>query len=527
MLTWRKIWINKKKINNFHSSDNVTYLIIFFRRALIFFGLLCLACFIFILGFISKLDAGHPCEQILHIQREFFGAGKAIDQPGNLNQINIDLRLKTESCFNIVRPKAKLANNSTWSEFKIQQGLQKQTIFIYSAHFDDRATGRDLPHVRILATSSGDLAHYQLSCQFWYPSLQMPYVATASIDLLQDNGNVKEYMFSCEVFSTDPKPTHLSLTAGDKCCNATNVVKINMSIRQKPSQVLGLCVLDAHHLDIAEHPYWLIEWLEMYRLLGVRHVTFYNTSTLPAKVHGVIEGYVLSGVAELCPMTSPEPAGFRQGLSLSNNDNGLTHIILNDCLLKNLYRYRYTLVSGYNSIIIPQSGQSYQQAFQLFLHYTKGKAAIPSLSFDRLYFTIEKSNKDDLSSGLWIENKKKISPMNGGDVIAPLMVDLDSCVFVKDGECLAEEWGEQARGGGRRLIPHKGLHAGRRVASAHSFFMQCQQGNSHKCLQKEVRDIGGEDGSQQDPSDSFKQMMSNLRIRVKSMHDIIRLDYDW
>ena len=96
-----------------------------------------------------------------------------------------------------------------------------------------------------------------------------------------------------------------------------------------------------------------IEWMEMYKIFGVTEVNIYDSGIQNTEIHDVFQHYIKEGVLNVIYMP---PAVF----SVEKNAHRLSSpASLNDCMMRNMYRYRYMIVVDLDEIIIPKLDKNY------------------------------------------------------------------------------------------------------------------------------------------------------------------------
>ena len=102
-----------------------------------------------------------------------------------------------------------------------------------------------------------------------------------------------------------------------------------------------------------------IEWFELHRMFGVTDFTLYNaTAQLSADVQRVFDYYTKRGLLQLHQIQPPDFA--RHVKNRYAADLGM-RLALNDCMYRNMYRYRYIVVVDLDEILVPLQHRSYQQ----------------------------------------------------------------------------------------------------------------------------------------------------------------------
>lgn len=90
----------------------------------------------------------------------------------------------------------------------------------------------------------------------------------------------------------------------------------------------------------------LIEFLELNKLLGISHFTFYNASTGPS-ASCLLQEYINEGVVSVLSWDLPIQS------KTEIRTEGM-FAALNDCLYRNMYRYSYIAFIDIDEFIVPR-----------------------------------------------------------------------------------------------------------------------------------------------------------------------------
>ena len=239
--------------------------------------------------------------------------------------------------------------NEVWHKQMIGNS---DSVAVFSAFYDDRKSfSKTSAFIRLFTVTTSTLTQ-QLFCQVWYAGLDRPLVTTANF---QDTGrglgyNGKKYqerMYSCEVPRTLPvAATHVSLVSSE-CDHSDILVPVEVAQREQVHD-LGVCVVVAYG-DINQHR--LIEWVELNRILGVKEINVYD-SRVSSRTRQVFQFYEETGFLQV-RRSAPAVEGWCvwcQKLSAIAT--------LNDCLYRNMFRYKHVAVIDFDEVILPHQHDS-------------------------------------------------------------------------------------------------------------------------------------------------------------------------
>ena len=113
----------------------------------------------------------------------------------------------------------------------------------------------------------------------------------------------------------------------------------------------------------------LVEWIELLSLLGADKVFLYQLEIHP-NVSKVLDYYVKKGKVDLTPISLPghQPnVKILQHLYLKSKTNNKRQnelIPYNDCLYRNIYRYKYVALLDIDEVILPKSRHTWAELMQ-------------------------------------------------------------------------------------------------------------------------------------------------------------------
>jgi len=258
-------------------------------------------------------------------------------------------------------------------------------VYVFSAFYDSRPN-LDWPHVRIIGVAEYDVRIYKLCCLLWYSSRRRPDVAEITVTevggkyIPRSQPMLGQYIFSCRASGngTDP-PDYVSLVA-PRAAKLSNLLAIEVPKPAREVAEFGLC---AKTLYGTQDAFRLVEWLEAHRTWGVGEVNFYAAASVDNVTDAVLRSYApfvryrrASG-----PLAENSDAARRLGMSAA----------INDCMYRNLYRYRYVLCTDVDELIVPASPhRSYTEMLAAAdAAATRSNAVVHSYYFRNTYFFLD------------------------------------------------------------------------------------------------------------------------------------------
>jgi len=223
-------------------------------------------------------------------------------------------------------------------------------IYLLSAYYDDRPT-LDRSCVTVIAVA--EPAADQIFCLFWYDTQNQPEVRRAEIisvgPQMAPGGKTwyEQYLFSCtlpDAFLSTP-PTNVSIVTPHNVRPST-LLPVQIPVKPNSSKEL---VEFGHCMSILywkHDPYKVVEWLELHRMWGVGEVSIYGHE-LDNHTKSVLEYYAREGfvVYQTIPTVIDEADELTILLNMSP--------VINDCMYRNMYRYKYVLCTDIDEMIVP------------------------------------------------------------------------------------------------------------------------------------------------------------------------------
>ena len=251
------------------------------------------------------------------------------------------------------KPQHVKTYNGVWQEVNDNVG-----VYLFSAFYDNRP-GIERPVIRTIAVSRHTDTE-RLLCLLWFPNVTRPLVAEAKTEaigagfMVVDHGVYHAVILSCAVNTNAghpaPIPEHVSIVKFDQ---AAAMTLLHVQVPERPERPIAF----GHCMSVAywnQDPYRIVEWMELHRMWGVAEVTIYNSS-LHADAARVYQHYASKGFVD-----------FRQAPNAFNTPPDNEDVILlnmspvlNDCMYRNMYRYRRLVVTDIDEMIVPRMHDNY------------------------------------------------------------------------------------------------------------------------------------------------------------------------
>ena len=265
-----------------------------------------------------------------------------------------------------------------WQSQRLSTTHASPQVFAMHAYYDDRPVLQGEVYIRLfIVVKIARAFHYiQYFCQLWTDCSDTPILLVGKLDSTNGRRKVEvgenfylNYIVSCRVPTVFVEKniliTKVSFTA-EKCAHSTVLVPITYP--KKPTtfeHTYGMC--EANGVSFGkfgpEQAPWLIEWFEANMMFGITEFNIYN-STLQASepVQMVLDYYQDLGVLILHQQPPPIT-----NYSVSERDVAdiSMRTALNDCMYRNMYRYKYAVTIDLDELIVPYRYDTYADVMRL------------------------------------------------------------------------------------------------------------------------------------------------------------------
>ncbi|CAH1792659.1 unnamed protein product [Owenia fusiformis] len=265
-------------------------------------------------------------------------------------------------------------------------------IYILSAFYDDRPTLGSKAAVQVLSITEepqvGVPAFGDIYCHLWGIS-EKPLVVKAERILLGveklkrpikfHNKAFRSFIWSCELNRNTKIPMFVSISFRTK--TATSFMPVQAPAKPKVKNDFAVCQRYFGRVD----PYIIIEMMELYKILGVSKAIIYITNLSP-ETSKVLQHYSQEGFMELVDFPTPFESFPRfPPMHKPNHIRILQPHSYNDCIYRNMYKYKYILVTDPDEIIIPLLHQTLPDMMAA-IKQTKGFEDYRTFIFRNIFF---------------------------------------------------------------------------------------------------------------------------------------------
>lgn len=265
----------------------------------------------------------------------------------------------------------------------------KYKFYVFSAYFDRRKSQRS---VRIIAATKTRGAE-RVWCRLWYrpyptevnTTTYISKTVPAKIKVIRENWNLKysACFVLCPLQPNQTAPFAVSVVVR-LFHPPANLLAVNNNYNDtQPVNKFGVCIKPLHYEYNGDLQ--ILEFIELNRIMGVSHFTFYN-HTIGPQVRCILKHYIERGLVTLLPW---------QLNMLSQKEirtEGL-FAALNDCLYRSMYRFSHILLIDLDEYIIPTHNHTYSQLLD-YLSTKMSTKTTGSYSFQNAFFYLQWGDDD-------------------------------------------------------------------------------------------------------------------------------------
>ncbi|ELU14600.1 hypothetical protein CAPTEDRAFT_211035 [Capitella teleta] len=322
------------------------------------------------------------------------------------------------------RPKLAELRNGYWQVLQ-QDG---EEVMASVAFFDERPIIGVLPWLRMhgITRHTPKTAKF---CYIWYDGVQHPYITE-----LVGNRTGRNYSFnhtkyvqnqmSCRLPTSHPIPTHVSVVVGSRCGNASLLIPVEYSPRTSWTHEFGVCVAIAFGTVAPEV---FVEWAEFQRLFGVGEINIYDAGM--TNMTKVFDYYKQQGLLRVFNMPPALNFTTYHTIKLSSPAS------LNDCMLRNTYRYRFMLVIDFDEFIVPRLHNNYSAMLDDVMRRAKHSEPHHTYTARNTYFFRDFPPDDSQPAYMRTAKYRTRLPPSGGGYAPKSFVDPRRCFSLFNHYC--------------------------------------------------------------------------------------------
>ena len=191
----------------------------------------------------------------------------------------------------------------------------------------------------------------------------------------------------CPLEANCHKPKAASLKYITSNSSSLNAVAVEYPERSK-KYGFGICVpIMFGCID----PVRVVEWLEIQKILGVDRVFLYNNSVC-GETTEILMPYVQQGFVEVIQNSGVKPVWTGSHYLPDDRESIKTRaaLLLNDCMYRQMYSFRFLLLSDLDEVIVPQSAPNLSAMIkQIESSLLQNGTELAAAAFPNFYFLID------------------------------------------------------------------------------------------------------------------------------------------
>ena len=310
-------------------------------------------------------------------------------------------------------------------------------LYAYSAYYDDREIVNGEPAAVRVFVGATQVERYKvnLTCLIEYQTNNntQRYVqvdaafSVMGLGIFKDDIRYINYLISCNLSASHHQlgvPTSVYITCNSSISPVYPRIKLPVKLPDKATvkRNLAVCVCASYSYV---NPHWLIEWVELHRILGVDKIFTYN-KTLDDRSAQVLQHYVEEGFVDF-KQTRPF-------FDLEGRDGAQLHKTptINDCMYRNMHSFHKILVIDFDEVIIPRHVSNYKDLLtQLGINYPETQQFVFLNGFFYLEFP---PNNSDSNRGLISLTHPARDPTGNMDSVKTIINPL-TCIKMHNHYC--------------------------------------------------------------------------------------------
>ncbi|KAJ8974724.1 hypothetical protein NQ317_000390 [Molorchus minor] len=263
------------------------------------------------------------------------------------------------------------------------------SFFVFSAFYDPRKQRQ----IRVIGATR-TRGPERVWCRLWHKinefnsSYHISVTVPAKIKVIRENWNLKySACFVLCPLANRTVPSAVSIVARVKDSPSNLLAVINNYNETTPTNKFAVCVKPLHFDYNREIQ--IMEFIELNRLMGVEHFTFYN-HTIGRQVDCILRDYVDRGLVTMLPWQ------LQMASQKEIRTEGL-FAALNDCLYRSMNKYSHILLIDLDEYIIPKYNDTLPQLIDYVSHRLNTRST-GAFSFQNAFFYLQWDDDDSVYS---------------------------------------------------------------------------------------------------------------------------------
>ena len=326
-------------------------------------------------------------------------------------------------------------------------------VYVYSAFYDDRESLKSKPEVRVIAAVEIFPINETLYCHVRYapekrlkPRVGVAKMIEIGFGALRHWKTFKTFVLSCPM--TDYEVPRTVSIVNQPYHRPSFLLPVEVADKDDKKLDFGACISVSYWTF---KPHRLVEWMEMMQILGVGEVTIYNNTLDPASAR-VFQYYDQKGYVD-----------FRQSHNFIHDNGEVTlhmHMtpVINDCMYRNMFRYRKILVIDLDELIIPMIHMTLKQLLAAVERTTEHVHMARSYMFRNVYAFLDLPPDKKESPRLATLSHRRFQPPSERGYSVKTIVDPLACTSCHNHVCWGYTTGYDTPGFLNEVPPYLGVN---------------------------------------------------------------------
>ena len=297
-------------------------------------------------------------------------------------------------------------------------------MYLYSAYLDERGT---IEHTTVRVMAIMNKEPQSLYCILWFSDTDGVYVnavrSKAGPWYFRHGKKFQGEVLSCGTPKGKPTPLHVSIVKSLDAPPSTSL-SVQLPEYSTPMIDIGVCICKPYgEITVFQ----IIEWIELLKIMGVGEISIYN-NTYNAESMTLIEDYVRRKQVVLNSAPDVMDDGGEDTSLLMGAP------ILNDCMYRNMYRYRSLLSIDFSDIIVPRESNDYFEMLTEIQKKQPSKHPATSYMFRNAFFFLDLPTVPAVEFVLTQKHIYRVSPDAFGQS-ARSIISPKACVVLNEHMC--------------------------------------------------------------------------------------------
>ncbi|CAD5122269.1 DgyrCDS10712 [Dimorphilus gyrociliatus] len=311
--------------------------------------------------------------------------------------------------------------------------INNEHLYIYSAYYDDRNSLGSWPQIQIIVVGQKSTMEGSTQfCRLQYDSGKLDIVDAlvnpAGIGIGHDGVWLREYVLTCQLKHFEiPRTVGITRNKADVVDLKINIIKPN---KPKVKKDFGLCIICAFwNIE----PLRIIQYVELYRLLGVSKIFVYNNNLYKDSL-ATFKKYEKIGLVNVRDFKTgyfvhqdpdrPE-SGYKSQASGA----------VNDCILRNMHVFKKLIIVDLDEIILPHQHDNFKDLINYMDDQFPTSHPGRSYVFRNAYFFTDFQQNEEFPPELTVLRTQTRAKVSNKGYSVKSIIDPQSCEAMHNHIC--------------------------------------------------------------------------------------------